>query len=120
MTRETLTIAERAGITEEDAMARVRQLLEDRIIRQVTPIFDTRALGYSSMLVAAKVDPENPWRAAQVINEIPASHTTTCATTTSTSGSRSRPSRGRRSGSRARSRSWGGSRAPSRSVSCRR
>ena len=36
----------------------------ERIIRQVTPIFDTRALGYSSMLVAAKVDPENPWRAA--------------------------------------------------------
>ena len=64
-------VAERAGITEEQAMARVRQLLEDRIIRQVTPIFDTRALGYSSMLVAAKVDPENPWRAAQVINEHP-------------------------------------------------
>ena len=35
-------------------------LLDERIIRQVTPIFDTRALGYSSMLVAAKVDPENP------------------------------------------------------------
>jgi DNA-binding Lrp family transcriptional regulator len=52
-------------------MASVKRLLEDRIIRQVTPIFDTRALGYSSMLVAAKVDPENPWRAAQVINEHP-------------------------------------------------
>jgi DNA-binding Lrp family transcriptional regulator len=37
----------------------------------VTPIFDTRALGYCSMLVAAKVDPENPWRAAKIINEHP-------------------------------------------------
>ncbi len=64
-------VATRAGITEDEAMARVRQLLDDRIIRQVTPIFDTRALGYSSMLVAAKVDPENPWRPAQVINEHP-------------------------------------------------
>jgi DNA-binding Lrp family transcriptional regulator len=52
-------------------MASVTHLLQERIIRQVTPIFDTRALGYSSMLVAAKVDPENPWRAASIINEHP-------------------------------------------------
>ncbi len=64
-------VAAEAGITEEQAITRVRELLEDRIIRQVTPIFDTRALGYSSMLVAAKVDPDNPWRAANVINEHP-------------------------------------------------
>ena len=43
----------------------------ERIIRQVTPIFDTRALGYGSMLVAAKVDPEHPWRAARIINSHP-------------------------------------------------
>ncbi len=65
------SVAAEAGMTEDEAMQRVRYLLEQRIIRQVTPIFDTRALGYSSMLVAAKVDPENPWRAAQVINEHP-------------------------------------------------
>ncbi len=64
-------VAQQAGIEEQDVIARVRELLEDRIIRQVTPIFDTRALGYSSMLVAAKVDPDNPWRAAKVINEHP-------------------------------------------------
>ena len=64
-------VAELAGRTEEDVLARVQALLDDRIIRQVTPIFDTRALGYSSMLVAAKVDPEHPHRAAQVINAHP-------------------------------------------------
>jgi DNA-binding Lrp family transcriptional regulator len=64
-------VASQAEMTEEQAMARVRELIEHRIIRQVTPIFDTRALGYSSMLVAAKVDPDNPWRAAKVINEHP-------------------------------------------------
>jgi siroheme decarboxylase len=64
-------VAAQAGIEEAEALARVQRLLDDRIIRQVTPIFDTRALGYKSMLVAAKVDPEHPWRAARVINAHP-------------------------------------------------
>jgi siroheme decarboxylase len=64
-------VAQEAGITEAEAIERVKHLQDERIIRQVTPIFDTRALGYSSMLVAAKVDPENPWRAANIINEHP-------------------------------------------------
>ena len=64
-------VAEAAGIAEEDVLSRTQRLLDERIIRQVTPIFDTRALGYTSMLVAAKVDPENPHRAAQVINAHP-------------------------------------------------
>jgi siroheme decarboxylase len=64
-------VAQEAGITETEAIERVKHLLDERIIRQVTPIFDTRTLGYSSMLVAAKVDPDNPWRAANVINEHP-------------------------------------------------
>jgi len=64
-------VAELGEVTEADVMGRVERLLDKRIIRQVTPIFDTRALGYSSMLVAAKVDPEHPHRAAQVINQHP-------------------------------------------------
>ena len=64
-------VGEAAGVSEDEVMRRTQRLLDERIIRQVTPIFDTRALGYSSMLVAAKVDPENPHRAAQVINAHP-------------------------------------------------
>ena len=64
-------VAELAEMTEDEVMTRVQHLLDERIIRQVTPIFDTRALGYASMLVAAKVDPENPHRAAKVINAHP-------------------------------------------------
>ena len=52
-------------------MERTQRLLDGRIIREITPIFDTRALGYSSMLVAAKVDAENPHRAAKIINSHP-------------------------------------------------
>ena len=64
-------VAELAGITEDEVMERVQYLLDKRIIREVTPIFDTRVLGYSSMLVAAKVDAEVPHRAAKIINSHP-------------------------------------------------
>jgi DNA-binding Lrp family transcriptional regulator len=69
--RPYLRVAELSGMDEAEVMSRVQRLLDKRIIRQVTPIFDTRALGYSSMLVAAKVDPDHPHRAAQVINQHP-------------------------------------------------
>lgn len=61
-------IAGEAGLAVEEVKSRTRRLLEERIIREITPIFDTRALGYSSMLVAARVDPDNPQRAARIIN----------------------------------------------------
>jgi DNA-binding Lrp family transcriptional regulator len=64
-------VAQLAGVGEDEVLTRVKRLLEGRIIREITPIFDTRALGYSSMLVAAKVDPEYPHRAAQFINTHP-------------------------------------------------
>ncbi|MEA2444853.1 MAG: siroheme decarboxylase [Thermoleophilales bacterium] len=69
--RPYLRVAEAIGQTEDAVMARVQELIDDRIIRQVTPIFDTRALGYQSMLVAAKVDADNPHRPAQIINAHP-------------------------------------------------
>jgi DNA-binding Lrp family transcriptional regulator len=69
--RPYAAVAAEAGVGEDDVIARVRALLDDRIIRQVTPIYDTRAFGYGSMLVAAKVDPEHPWRAAKIVNSHP-------------------------------------------------
>jgi DNA-binding Lrp family transcriptional regulator len=64
-------VAGLAELAEDEVLTRVERLLEKRIIREITPIFDTRALGYQSMLVAAKVDPEFPHRAAKVINSHP-------------------------------------------------
>lgn len=64
-------IAAEAGLELDDVMERTRRLVDERIIREITPIFDTRALGYSSMLVAAKVDSEHPHRAAKIINSHP-------------------------------------------------
>ena len=57
--------------TVDEVLSRTQRLLDERIIREITPIFDTRALGYASMLVAAKVDDEHPQRAAQIINSHP-------------------------------------------------
>jgi DNA-binding Lrp family transcriptional regulator len=64
-------IASEAELQLDDVLARTRRLLEQRIIREITPIFDTRALGYESMLVAAKVDSEHPHRAAEIVNSHP-------------------------------------------------
>jgi DNA-binding Lrp family transcriptional regulator len=64
-------LGEIAGVTEDEVLARTQRLLDERIIRQITPIFDTRVLGYKSMLVAARVDPGHPWRAAKAINAHP-------------------------------------------------
>jgi siroheme decarboxylase len=64
-------VGERAGISGAEVMERTQRLLDERIIRELTPIFDTRALGYKSMLVAAKVDAEYPHRAAKFINTHP-------------------------------------------------
>ena len=69
--RPYAAVAELAEVPEDEVLRRVQRLLDERIIRQVTPIYDTRALGYGSMLVAAKVDAEHPQRAAQVINSHP-------------------------------------------------
>jgi DNA-binding Lrp family transcriptional regulator len=64
-------IAQEAELAADEVKSRTRRLLDGRIIREITPIFDTRALGYSSMLVAARVDSENPHRPAKIINSHP-------------------------------------------------
>ena len=64
-------IARQAELGVDEVQSRTQRLLDERIIRELTPIFDTRALGYASMLVAAKVDDANPHRAARIINSHP-------------------------------------------------
>jgi siroheme decarboxylase len=64
-------VAGEADLEVDDLIGRTQRLLDGRIIREITPIFDTRALGYDSMLVAAKVDSDNPQRAARMVNAHP-------------------------------------------------
>src|SRR4029453_11088080 len=64
-------LSERLGEPEQRVLERVAQLREDRIIRQISAIFDTRRLGYVWSLVAARTSPERADAAAEVINTHP-------------------------------------------------
>jgi DNA-binding Lrp family transcriptional regulator len=69
--RPYAALGERLGIDEATARARVARVKELGVLRQLSAIFDTRALGYGSALVAAKIDPERVDAAAAVISEHP-------------------------------------------------
>ena len=67
-------IGERLGLPEEEVLARVRRLKgteRGRLIRQISAIFDTTALGYKSTLVAMQVPQGEVDRAAAAINRHP-------------------------------------------------
>ncbi len=69
--RPFAVLAERLGVDEPTVRARVAKVKESGVLRQLSAIFDTRALGYSSALIAAKVDPDHIDEAAAVISEHP-------------------------------------------------
>jgi DNA-binding Lrp family transcriptional regulator len=69
--RPYAALAERLGVDEPALRDRVARLKEAGVLRQLSAIFDTRALGYNSALVAAKIDPERVDEAARVISEHP-------------------------------------------------
>jgi DNA-binding Lrp family transcriptional regulator len=64
-------IGERLDVPEAEVRARVQNVKDAGVLRQLSAIFDTRALGYMSALVAAKVDPDRIDDAAAVISEHP-------------------------------------------------
>lgn len=64
-------LAERLGLTEDHVIERLRAVKDAGVLRQLSAIFDTRALGYTSALIAAKVDPDHIDAAAAVINGHP-------------------------------------------------
>jgi len=69
--RPYATLGDRLGIDEAAVRERVARVKELGVLRQLSAIFDTRALGYGSALVAAKVDPDRVDDAAAVINAHP-------------------------------------------------
>jgi DNA-binding Lrp family transcriptional regulator len=61
----------RIGVSEADALRRIREARDARVIRQICAIYDTKALGYSSALVAMKVPDGRLAQAAAVVNAHP-------------------------------------------------
>jgi len=64
-------VAAAVGMTESEALATLRRLRETRVIRQVSAIFDSRALGYASSLVAARCASTRLDQAAAVVSGHP-------------------------------------------------
>ncbi len=63
-------IADKLGTSQKEVLKKIEELKERGIIRQISPVYDARACGYDSALVAFKVekDIEN---VAKVINSYP-------------------------------------------------
>lgn len=64
-------IGKRCGLAESEVLARIQDLKDRKVIRQISAIFDTRSLGYASSLVAARIDPDQLDAAVAVINSHP-------------------------------------------------
>jgi siroheme decarboxylase len=69
--RPFAALAERLGVSEPVVRERVQHVKSAGVLRQLSAIFDTRALGYSSALVAAKIAPERVDEAAAVMSAHP-------------------------------------------------
>ncbi len=68
VTRPYHELSSGLGITAGEVMERLWELKERRLLRQISGIFNTGALGYKSSLVAMAVDEANMEKAAGVVN----------------------------------------------------
>jgi DNA-binding Lrp family transcriptional regulator len=59
------------GMSEDEVLTRVNVLRQAGIVRQLSAIFDTRALGYESSLVAAKFPEDRLFEAAAIVGGHP-------------------------------------------------
>jgi DNA-binding Lrp family transcriptional regulator len=71
LSRPYLAVAKRVNSDEDEVMRRIVELKKKNVIRQTSAIFDTRALGYKSTLVAMKFDADRLDAGAEVINQHP-------------------------------------------------
>lgn len=70
-TKPYWNIADRLGITEEEVISRIKRLKVEGKVRRIGAVFDSRRLGYSSTLVAAKVPSERLEEVARIISGYP-------------------------------------------------
>ena len=61
-------LGQKLGLSEEQALQQVRNLKEERIIRHIGAIFDSRRLGYLSVLIAMHIAPDQLETQARAIS----------------------------------------------------
>jgi len=71
VSRPFLWIAQKLETSEDNVIREVKKLKEERIVRQISPIYDTRAVGYDGSLVAFKVDPGRIEEVAHFVSSHP-------------------------------------------------
>ena len=64
-------IAEQLGISEEDVLSRINALKESGIVRRIGGIFDSQKMGFSSTLVALKVQKDSIDDVANAVSAYP-------------------------------------------------
>lgn len=71
--RPYLAMAEEigAGLSEEEVIRRIARMKDERIIRRMSGFFDSRRLGYQSVLVAVQPEPGRFDDAVRAINRYP-------------------------------------------------
>ena len=74
--RPYLAMAEEigAGLSEEEVIRRIARMKEEHIIRRMSGFFDSRRLGYQSVLVAVQPEPGSFDDAVCAINRYPRRH----------------------------------------------
>jgi len=65
------SLGKRLGLSEEEVLARLKNLKEKGILRQIGAIFNPQALGFKTSLVAAAAPKYNFKKAAEIINAYP-------------------------------------------------
>jgi DNA-binding Lrp family transcriptional regulator len=71
VSRPYAEIGRQLGADERSVIAQIRDLKRRHIVRQISAIFDTRKLGYKSVLVAMRFPEQHLSRGARIINRHP-------------------------------------------------
>lgn len=69
--RPYAVLGERLGLSEQDVLARIENMKALRLVRQISAIFNTGALGYQSSLVAMAVPESDVEKAAEAVSAYP-------------------------------------------------
>ncbi|RME86140.1 MAG: Lrp/AsnC family transcriptional regulator, partial [Planctomycetota bacterium] len=64
-------LASSLGLSESQFLEKVQYLKDQKILRQISPIYDTKMVGYQSALVAFELEPEKIEKGAEIINDHP-------------------------------------------------
>jgi len=69
--RPFLNLSKELGVSEEEIIERIKKLKSQKIIRQISAIFDSKKLGYQTALVGMKIKPRFLDQAAEMVSRHP-------------------------------------------------